>query len=227
MMVRAPVVAVVGNHDLGFDSFTRRAYGSGWPNFARAFHPFLSFAFTLGRWQFVGFDSGPSTFSPRILTRGLLPDAVDAIGKQIGEARAAGRGVVLFSHTPTRATVAGDGPGPFGRMKWGAEALERLILAAAREGQMVLHLAGHTHWSDVFESTDGKSFKRWRELSPCLTPIAGRAAMITTQAAGHPGVTFKESAHGWGFTVLVLEGERAAVAFHRYGLPDDPWICRR
>jgi hypothetical protein len=222
LTIEAPVVAILGNHDLGFDSFSRVEYGAGWANFARSFHPALELGFVLGGWRFVGFDSGPSTFSPRIMTRGLLPPAVAELGKQIADA-AHLRGVVLFSHTPTRSAIAGDGPGPFARMKWGSEALERLILEAAARGQKVLHLAGHTHWSDLFEDQNGK-FVRWRQLSPCMKPITGNAALITTQAADHPGVSFKESAHGWGFTEIYLDGA-PEVAFHRYGLPDDPWQC--
>jgi hypothetical protein len=220
----APVVVVPGNHDLGFDSFTRVDYGVGWSNFARSFHASLMGDFVLGGWQFVGFDSGPSTFSPHILTRGILPGAVEKLRQIVAGARAL-RGVVLFSHAPTRATVTGDGPGPFGRMKWGAAELEQILLDAAARGQRVLHLAGHTHWSDLFEAKDGR-FHRWRKLSPCATPIEGRAALITTQAAGHPGVTFKESAFGWGFTELALDDAAPRVTFHRYGLPDDPWVCR-
>jgi Icc-related predicted phosphoesterase len=221
--IDAPVVTVLGNHDLGFDSFSRVQYGPGWSNFARSFHAALELAFTLGGWRFVGFDSGPSTFSPRILTRGLLPPAVAELGKQISDS-AALRGVVLFSHAPTRAAVSGD-QGPFGRMKWGARELEQLMLQAAAHGQRVLHLAGHTHWSDLFEDQGGR-FVRWRQLSPCMKPVAGKAALITTQAAGHAGVSFKESAHGWGFTELLLDGD-VHVAFHRYGLPDDPWVCAK
>jgi hypothetical protein len=108
-------------------------------------------------------------------------------------------------------------------MKSGSRELEQVLLDAAARGQRVLHLAGHTHWSDVFEDKDGR-FVRWRKLSPCMKPIEGRAALITTQAAGHPGVSFKESAYGWGFTELMLDGD-VKVAFHRYGLPDDPWVC--
>jgi Icc-related predicted phosphoesterase len=217
LTIDAPVVAVVGNHDLGFDSFSRSQYGPGWPNFARYFHPSLELSFVLGGWRFIGFDSGPSTFSPRIMTRGLLPGAVKQIGDEIAQA-ANLRGVILFSHAPTRGTIHGDEPGPFGRMKWGAAELEKLLLDAARRGQRVLHLAGHTHWSDLFEDQNGH-FVRWRELPPqgMMKPINGKAALITTQAAGHPGVSFKESAHGWGFTELKLDGD-AQVAFHRYGL---------
>jgi Icc-related predicted phosphoesterase len=222
--LQAPVVATLGNHDLGFDSFSRVDYGTGWSNFARSFHPALTMELTLGGWEWVGFDSGPSTFTPRIQTRGLLPEVVRWLAGRIAQAARDGRrGVILFSHAPTRATIAGDGPGPFGSMKAGSRELEKVLLDAAARGQRVVHLAGHTHWSDVFEDKDGR-FVRWRKLSPCMKPIEGRAALITTQAAGHPGVSFKESAYGWGFTELMLDGD-VKVAFHRYGLPDDPWVC--
>ncbi len=224
--IDAPLLAIVGNHDLGFDSFSRVEYGTGWSNFARSFHASLEMERVLGGWQFIGFDTGPSTFNPRIMTRGLLPEVVEQLRGEIERAKNL-RGVILFSHAPTRAAITGDGPGPFGRMKWGAAELERIMLDAAARGQRVLHLSGHTHWSDLFEDRDGR-FVRWRKLSPCLQPIEGKAALITTQAAGHSGISFKESAHGWGFTELILDANvdrPPRVAFHRYGLPDDPWLC--
>ena len=47
----------------------RTRYGAGWSNFARAFHPSLLYSMTLDGWEFIGFDSGPSEFSARVLTR--------------------------------------------------------------------------------------------------------------------------------------------------------------
>jgi hypothetical protein len=46
--INAPLVAIVGNHDLGFDSFSRAEYGPGWSNFAKSFHPSLEMGFVIG-----------------------------------------------------------------------------------------------------------------------------------------------------------------------------------
>jgi len=114
-------------------------------------------------------------------------------------------------------------------MKHGHAELERILLDAAARGQRVLHLAGHTHWSDCFEAhkTDkGYCFARspLASLPPCPTPIGSRAALITTQAADHSGIPIKDNARGWGFTELLLDGTTTRVAFHRYGL-GDPVTC--
>jgi hypothetical protein len=203
-------------------------YGVGWVNFARSFHPFLLFSLTLGDYEFIGFDSGPSVPSPRVLTRGVSPETVDALRARVQEAREHGRGVVLLSHAASRALSTSRGnpasPGLFGRMKSGGAAFEQVMLEAAAAGQRVVHLNGHTHWSDVFEARPSSAgrleFVRWppASLSPCLTTIPGKAAIITVQSASHSGVAIRESARGWGFDWLVLGDGGAQVAFHRYGL---------
>jgi hypothetical protein len=220
----APVAIVIGNHDIGFRSFVGDHYGVGWQNFARVFHPFLEFELQLGGFTFVGFDSGPSTLSPRVLTRGLAPATVAHLG-ELMSAAAGGRGVVLFSHAPSRAVLAGDDPGAsggaFGHMRDGHNEFERLLLDAAARGQRVLHLAGHTHWSDLFEARDdgnGLHFVRWPDGTLPIEPTAihARAAMVTTQAATHSGPWPKTSARGYGFTLLELGDGDARVAFHRH-----------
>jgi|GEM_PF-3444152 len=219
----APVFVVPGNHDLGFDSFTRVTYGPGWAHFAHAFHALLSYEVTLGGWQLIGFDSGPSTFSPRVQTRGISPDSVAALKATFTQALSDGkRGVVLFSHAPTRATLKGDGIGIFGNMRNGGPALERAMLTTATDQFPILHVAGHTHWSDVFERGSDGNFHRWPSLSACNKPL-GNAALVTTQAAAHSGLPFKDNARGWGFTVINLD-HTAEVAFRRFGLDAD-WVC--
>jgi hypothetical protein len=218
----APVAIVLGNHDIGFRSFVGAHYGDGWQNFARAFHPFLEFELDLGGYRFIGFDSGPSTLSPRILTRGLGRDTLAHLGQLIASA-AHERGVVLFSHAPSRA-VLGDSDaergGAFGHMRDGHAELEQLLLDAAARGQRVLHLSGHTHWSDLFEAQSGR-FVHWPDgtLPRTLTSIHGKAALVTTQAATHAGPWPKRSARGYGFTLLVLGDDDARVAFHRHDPP--------
>ena len=77
------------------------------------------------------------------------------------------RGVVLFSHAPSRAVLSGQTPatgGTFGHMREGRAEFERMLLDAAARGQRVLHLAGHTHWNDVFEAEPASGSARVRAL---------------------------------------------------------------
>jgi Icc-related predicted phosphoesterase len=225
LRLAAPLLVVMGNHDIEFrvNPFSRAQY-EGWPHFARVFHPFREFKLSLGGYDFVGFDSGPAERSPRVLTRGLAPASIETLRGELQKAQETGRrGVVLFSHAPSRATLLDHARHPrlgfFGRMRTGVKAFERMLYWGAARGQIVLHLAGHTHWSDVFE-LNGQGFAHWpgSALSPCLRPIAGRAAIITTQAATHSGVSFKRTARGYGFALLRLSGGAPEVAFRRYGL---------
>ena len=223
--IHAPVAIVLGNHDIGFRSFVGDTYGAGWQNFGRTFHSFLEFEIDLGGYKFVGFDSGPSTLSPRILTRGIASSTLEHLRALIAAAAGDGsRGVVLFSHAPSRAVLSGKTPatgGAFGHMREGRVAFEQLLLDAAAQGQRVLHLAGHTHWNDVFAAEPeggGLAFTRWADGTgdDKLTAIHAKAAMVTTQAATHSGPWPKQSARGFGFTYLVLGDGDAQVAFHRH-----------
>jgi hypothetical protein len=227
--VEAPILAILGNHDHGFDSqaFTARHYGPGWEAFARAFHPYLHFEVTLGGWDFVGFDSGPSEFSPLVLTRGLLPETVAELHADVERSFVAHhRGVVLFSHAPTRALYGGSKPtdkrGVVGKMLYGATAFERVLLDAASRGQRVLHLAGHTHWNDVFESKvdpkHGLEFVRWDHARLGAEPqeVTGKACLITTQSCSHTTYPRKDNGKGYGFAWLTLGDQDPILNFHRY-----------
>lgn len=235
--IASPVLVVLGNHDIEF--MTRgmrpvRRYGEGWTNFSRAFHPFLHFSLSLGGYDFVGFDSGPAERTPRILTRGLHPSSVALLRGDILRAEERGqRGVVLFSHAPSRAStfggVAPRSSGFFGRMRYGNAAFERLLVDAAGRGQQVLHLAGHTHWSDVFElDQPSRQFRRWplEALSPCPRPLLSPVALITTQAAGHSGLFSKANARGYGYSLITLGGSHPELAVFRYGTKA-PTQCER
>ncbi|HEX4457499.1 MAG TPA: metallophosphoesterase, partial [Polyangia bacterium] len=233
--LQAPVAIVIGNHDIGFRTLVGKHYGAGWENFARAFHPFLEFELELGGYRFIGFDSGPSTLSPRILTRGLTPETIAQLTRALDDAAKAGaRGVVLFSHAPSRTVLTGESSpaqaGMFGHMRDGHDAFERMLLTAAARGQRVLHLAGHTHWDDVFEAqpvenglggTGGLGFVRWPDGAGdgVAAAIHGKAAMVTTQAATHAGPWPKASAKGYGFTTIVLGDGDPVVLFHRHDAP--------
>jgi hypothetical protein len=235
--VNAPVLVVMGNHDIEFGFFRRpvRRYGAGWVHFAQAFHPLLHYSVPLGGYDFVGFDSGPAVRSLRILTRGLHRESLATLQKDVDRAAERGRrGVVMFSHAPSRAvlnkSINPTGVGFFGRMDQGRAEFERLMIDGGRRGLQVLHLAGHTHWSDVFDLVPkGKrqSFLPWRDLSPCLRPLRGSVGLVTTQAAAHAGVSGKKNARGYGFSLIELGGDVPKVATVQHGVgrvtecPDD------
>lgn len=225
--IPAPVAVILGNHDIEFG--VRRTkpiekYGAGWAHFTQAFHPYLHYAFTFGGYEFIGFDSGPGERSLRILTRGLHPASVDLLREQIGQAHKEGRrGVVLFSHAPSRAsTFVGIAPsttGFFGRFRHGNRDFESVLQHAATQGQRIYHLAGHTHWTDVFELQAGR-FQRWpfAKLSPCPTALHSNLGLITTQAAGHGGLYTKANARGWGYSMLTLRADgQALLSSYRFG----------
>ena len=220
---------VLGNHDIGFHSFVGDHYGAGWENFARWFHPFLEFEIDLGGYRFVGFDSGPSTLSPRVLVRGLLPETLTHLGELLADARRTTAAAASCSSATRRRARCCRGRrrrasgGLFGHMRDGHTQFEQLLLDAAARGQRVLHLAGHTHWSDVFEAQTRRGrqklgFQRWPDGTgnDTLTPIHGKAALVTTQAATHAGPWPKASARGFGFTYLVLGDGDPRVSFHRH-----------
>jgi hypothetical protein len=223
--VDAPVLTVMGGHDVGLSlgQMTTRRYGQGWVNHARAFHPDLTSSLTLGGWRFIGFDTGPVA-GPGDLDRGLLADTVATLRAMIASARTAGLGVVLVSHAPTRSASGGEetsvyGRGDFARMRHGGLELEAAVLDAGAHGQRVLHLAGHTHWSDVFveeAGPRGPRFARRPGTSACWRTLDGPAALVTTQAA---------SQGAYGFAELMLDADGVRVAHHTYGRDDVPRRC--
>jgi hypothetical protein len=233
----APVLVIDGGHDIGLGTRVRRTrrYGAGWEHFAQVFHPFLFYTLTVGGWDFIAFDTGPSAFFLGAFDRGIAPDGVALLRVSLHEALDRGRrGAILFSHAPTRSTFHnyGDerGRGSFGHMMFGGEALERALLDAAASGQRVLHLAGHTHWADAFEARlDGgrPHFARWpvTAISPCPSPISSPVALITTQSASRIGAPLKRTATGFGFTELTLDEGAPTVAFHHFAGDGTEAVC--
>jgi Icc-related predicted phosphoesterase len=209
--IAAPTFVVPGNHDHGFGlRALTGGKGRGWEHFASAFHARRQFAFTLGNWSFIGFDSGASRVSAFVTTHGLRPDETEDLSALLDEALAEARdGVVFFSHAPIRTRLTGrhesTTTGPLGRMRRGARELEALLKRAACRGQRVLHLCGHTHWTDVFE-LDGttREFRRWsrERLLRGASAIVGRAALINSPSATLPSL--KRSDPGAGITLLEL-----------------------
>lgn len=227
--LRAPSLIVAGNHDHGFSprAIAGLGFGRGFHHFADAFHPFLHFGLRLGGWDFIGFDSGPSRLSPLVGTRGLDEEALAALRRDLDAAHAQkSRGVILFSHTPARSRLTGSRPsalrGPVAGMRRGTRAFEELLRDAARRGQRVLHLAGHTHWMEVFElDAEGQRFMRWdhRRIGPDPQPITTPVALINTQSASHSGIPIKRTGKGYGFVRILLDSTEPRIHFHRYGAP--------
>jgi predicted phosphodiesterase len=225
----APVLVVPGNHDHGFHPRALAGgFGPGWGHFADAFHPYLHFCLPFGGWDFIGFDSGPSRLSPLVRTRGIDAAALAAVARDLDDSHARQRrGVVILSHTPSRARLTGSRAssirGVVGRMGRGARAFEDLLQISAKRGQRVVHLTGHTHWTEVFElDPESGRFTRWdhRRFDLGAQAIEQPVALVNSQSASHGGIPFKRNSRGHGFTRLFLDENLPRVEFHRY-LTDD------
>lgn len=181
----------------------------------------------------VGFDSGPSLFSTRIQTHGIDGDTVRAIDEVVARAGAGGRGVVLFSHAPTRAALRSDPrQRRVGTMREGAEAIERLMMRAARRGQPVVHLSGHTHWSDLFVAEDSPPTVQARAVArlPCESNIAAAAMLVNAPSATRLSFHTVEHGRAYGFVVLKLSPQGRLVQFVPFdeaGHPGTPLCVRR
>jgi hypothetical protein len=223
--LNAPAFVVAGNHDHGFSATAFLGHkGPGWRNFAAAFHSHQIFDFTVANWDFIGFDSGPSLFSPLVRTHRPSDETFRAIEDRLERAHQLGRaGVVLFSHSPSRARLTGTRAssirGLIGSMR-GGRTLEGVQLRAAARGLRVLHLTGHTHWTDVFEvPTEGDdSFVRWDHALFERGPqtIRGKVALVSTQSATHSGMPGRDNASGYGFSLLTLSQGMPILEVHRF-----------
>jgi alkaline phosphatase D len=231
----APVLVVPGNHDYGH--FPRLLHptqpDAGYDQFARTFHPLRRFRVVLGEWEFLGFDSGPSVFSPLIHTRGVDDETLGWLRERVRQADEAGHGVVLFSHAPTRAALSDRatdrGSHLLGTMVRGAEAIEALLVEASRRGQRAVHLSGHTHWSDMFvEDAEGWARVPFSRL-PCPVTPGARAALINAPSATR--VSFHTLRHGgaWGWVQLHLDhaGVHSRFVLHSDGDGDDRALACR
>lgn len=237
LQIDAPVLITLGNHDHGLFPRIRHLDqpDPGWLNFSRVFHPYRFTRHSFGGWDFVGFDSGQSVFSPLILTRGIDEGALKSLQKSLNEAMAQNRrGVILYSHAPTRAVLRsfradphGDG---LGSMIAGARELEELLLAAATRQQRVLHISGHTHWSDVFvalRSGQGMEFSRWaHDKLFCPRSLDGTVAMVNAPSA--TVITFPTIHHGrnFGFVELHLDDTRTTLHYNLHDRRDQPVDCK-
>src|SRR5262249_4078546 len=130
-----------------------------------------------------------------------------------------GRGVVLFSHAPTRAALSSDprqlGSSSVGSLQHGAREVEALLLDAERFGTRLFHLSGHTHWSDLWLAPKGASACErapYRRL-PCPTETNANAAMVNAPSATRIGFHTVEHGRAFGFVVLRLSADRSLVQF--------------
>lgn len=223
----APVLAIIGNHDYGHFPTVRHANETdrGYYHFARAFHGYRLFATTIGDTRLIGFDSGPSLFSLRIATRGIDDQTLETIDKEM----AGTPNVVLFSHAPTRAALPSSlghhGARRFGTMTDNAAQLETIMRAAAARGQRVAHLAGHTHWSDLFVDAASGYRRVGVDDLVCGVPLDEPLALVTAPSATR--ITFPTLAHGraYGFAQLVMAGEHRRVTLALYDASGRPRTC--
>ncbi len=206
----APVLIAIGNHDYGH--WPRILHperpDDGYYNFAGVFHGLRHVVTTIGGWDFVGFDTGPAIYSVRVLCRGIGPEAQQQLSAALDDAAHQGRNVVLFSHAPTRGAFSSKptatGSHRLGGMNVGGEALEQLMLKSAQRGQQVLHLAGHTHWSDLFVASDDSTrFERVPfDRLPCEVPLRTRASLVSAPSATR--ISFPTLRHGNAFGMVLL-----------------------
>jgi len=226
--IEAPLAVIIGNHDYGHYPKIRHASQTddGYFNFARVFHPHRTLQFTLGGWTFYGFDTGPSVFSPRCLTRGLDEQAIAAIGAVLDQSQAAAaQGVVLFSHAPSHTILSTDGDGQrpldgcCGHMVYGSAAFEERLRRAAARGLRVFHLSGHTHWADVFEELEpGGRLERWR-YDDLATERVVRGKLVHIIAPSATFAGFRAIRHGGraGLVVLDLDARESKVVYRFFG----------
>lgn len=232
-----PVLIAIGNHDYGHFPrvVPRDTPDHGFFNFARAFHAYRLFRTTLGNWELLGFDSGPSLFSPLIMTRGIDDETLRALAEVTDRATAAGRNTILFSHAPTRAAMAdGDhhhGSNNVGSMFHGAAELEALLLRTRDHKRQAIHLSGHTHWSDLFTSGDARAEHKtpWSRIPfaklPCATRFENAALMVNAPSATRISFQTIDHARAYGFVALTLLGDASIVQFHLYDGAGKPLVC--
>lgn len=220
--IAAPLVVIPGNHD--YSHFPKVLSADtppdGWWNFAREFHSRRRVEFTFHGWDFLGFDSGPSVFSVRVLTRGVNKQTLEWLVDRVDRAARQGRkGVVLFSHAPTRTAPIGapdiEEKGMCGQMVTGGSAIERIIEAGVEKKLNMVHLTGHTHWLELHElrpkaDPHEDHFWKWPDGQVCGTAQSG-ALLLNIPAATR--VTFHTIARGLrsGFGVLKLDGEKPVI----------------
>lgn len=235
--LEAPLVVIPGNHDFAHFPKIRnpRVPPDGWWNFAREFHSRRRLELSYHGWEFLGFDSGPSVFSVRVLTRGVDEDTLGWLVARVDEAAKQRRkGVVLFSHAPTRtAPIAApdvEEPGLCGQMLQGHHAIERIIEAGVEKQLNMVYLSGHTHWLELYElrpKTDRREdhWRRWSDREVCVTATSG-ALLVNIPAATR--VTFSSVGRGRrsGFGVLTLDGAQPAIETWLYEKDGQGGACQ-
>ncbi len=222
LAISAPLVIISGNHDYAHFPKIRSPEipPDGFWTFAREFHSRRRFSFSFHGWDFLGFDSGPSVFAVRVLTRGVDEESVVWLCKSVEDAAKRGRkGVVLFSHAPTRtAPIAApdrEVQGLCGHMLDGRQYIEKIIESGADKGLQMVHLSGHTHWLELHElrpkTHPGEDrWQKWPDGNVCGT-VHGGALLLNIPSATQ--VTFHKIARGRrsGFGMLKLDGDKPTV----------------
>lgn len=235
--IAAPLVIIAGNHDYAHfpKVLSADTPPDGWWNFAREFHSRRRIEFTFHGWDFLGFDTGPSVFAVRVLTRGVNEQTLQWLDSRVQQAAQQGRkGVVLFSHAPTRSAPIGapdiEEKGMCGQMVAGGSAIERIIETGVGKKLNMVHLSGHAHWLELHElrpKTDlhEDHFRKWPDGQVCGTAESG-ALLLNIPAATR--VTFHTIARGLrsGFGVLKLDGEKPAIETWLYNQHGKGGACQ-
>ena len=93
LAITAPLAIVLGNHDYAHFPKIRSPDKApdGYFAFSREFHSLRRYGFAYHGWDFIGFDSGPSVFAVRVLTRGVDKETVGWLGQRVEDAANHGR----------------------------------------------------------------------------------------------------------------------------------------
>ena len=222
LAITAPLAIVLGNHDYAHFPKIRSPDKApdGYFAFSREFHSLRRYGFAYHGWDFIGFDSGPSVFAVRVLTRGVDKETVGWLGQRVEDAANHGRkGVVLFSHAPTRTAPVhapdSEVSGLCGHMLEGRQQIEQIIETGAERGLRMVHLSGHTHWLELHElraqARGGEDRWQKRDDGNVCGVVPGGALLLNSPSATQ--VTFHTVARGnrSGFGVLKLDGDKPVV----------------
>lgn len=229
LALEAPLVVIPGNHDFAHFPKIRnpRVPPDGWWNFAREFHSRRRIELSYHGWDFLGFDSGPSVFSIRVLTRGVDEETLGWLSSRVDEAAKQRRkGVVFFSHAPTR-TAPIQAPdvevqGLCGHMHQGGHDIEKILEAGVGKQLNMVYLSGHTHWLELYElRPQSERIKdHWQRWPDGVFEGDSKSGALMVNIPAATRVTFRSVRRGRrsGFGVLTLDGAQPSI---------DTWLCEK